>query len=59
MEIQEKILQAMNNAGKALKPGELVDLCGLTRPEVDKALKQLKKEERISSPKACYWEPKK
>ncbi|MFA5816771.1 MAG: MarR family transcriptional regulator [Bacteroidales bacterium] len=59
MDIQELVLQAMNKAGKALKAGELVDLCGLTRPEVDKALKQLKKEERITSPKVCFWEPKK
>ena len=59
MEIQEKVIQAMNQAGKALKAGELVDLCGLSRPEVDKALKQLKKEERITSPKVCYWEPAK
>jgi hypothetical protein len=59
MEIQEVVLQAMSKAGKALKPGELVDICGLTRPEVDKALKLLKKGELISSPKACYWEPKK
>ena len=59
MEIQEKVLLAMNKAGKAVKPGELVDLCGLTRSEVDKALKKLKNEERITSPKVCYWEPKK
>jgi predicted transcriptional regulator len=59
MDSQELILQAMKNAGKALKAGELVELCGLTRPEVDKALKQLKKEERITSPKVCFWEPNK
>ncbi len=59
MEIQEQVLLAMSKAGKALKAGELVDLCGLTRAEVDKALKQLKKEERITSPKVCFWEPKK
>jgi len=59
MEIREKIIQAMNQAGKALKAGELAELCGLSRPEVDKALKQLKKEERITSPKNCFWEPTK
>jgi len=59
MENQEKVLQVMASAGKALKAGEIVDLSGLTRPEVDKVLKQLKKEERITSPKVCYWEPKK
>jgi DNA-binding transcriptional regulator GbsR (MarR family) len=59
MEIKESILQAMNKAGKALKAGELVELTGLSREEVDKGLKILKKEELISSPKVCYWEPKK
>ncbi|MDD4644666.1 MAG: MarR family transcriptional regulator [Bacteroidales bacterium] len=59
METTDQVLQALNKAGKALKAGELVDLCGLTRPEIDKALKQLKKEEKISSPKMCFWEPKK
>jgi hypothetical protein len=59
MENQEKVLSAMKNAGKALKAGDLVDICGLSRPEVDQALKQLKKEERITSPKVCFWEPKK
>jgi len=59
MNPSEKIIEAMNKAGKALKAGELVPLTGLTKEEVDKALKQLKKEERISSPKVCYWEPKK
>jgi predicted transcriptional regulator len=59
MESAEQVLQIMNEAGKALKPGELVDLSGLSRAEVDKALKLLKKEERITSPKVCFWEPKK
>lgn len=59
MEHQELILVTMAKAGKALKAGEIVDLSGLTRPEVDKALNVLKKEGRISSPKVCFWEPKK
>ena len=59
MEIKETILQAMEQAGKALKAGELAELTGLSREEVDKGLKILKKEELISSPKVCFWEPKK
>jgi chromosome segregation and condensation protein ScpB len=59
MEIQEQLLLAMTNAGKPLKAGELVEICGLTRAEVDKGLNKLKKEERITSPKVCFWEPKK
>lgn len=59
MENAQLIIETMKKAGKALKAGELVDLTGLPRDEVDKALKQLKKEEKITSPKVCFWEPKK
>lgn len=59
MDNAQKILDAMTKAGKALKAGELVDLTGLSRDDIDKALKLLKKEERITSPKVCFWEPKK
>ena len=59
MDTHELLLLTMLKAGKALKPGELVEMSGLSRPEVDKALKLLKKEEKITSPKACFWEPKK
>lgn len=59
MDTQELILQTMMKAGKALKAGEIVEMSGLSRPDVDKALKQLKKEEKITSPKVCFWEPKK
>jgi hypothetical protein len=53
------IIDAMKKAGKALKATDLIDMTGLSREDVDKALKQLKKEEKISSPKVCFWEPKK
>jgi len=59
MEHAKMIIDVMSKAGKAVKAGDLVNLTGLTREEVDKALKQLKKEEKITSPKACFWEPKK
>jgi hypothetical protein len=59
MEAQEMVLATMAKAGKALKAGEVVELSGLTRPEVDKAIAKLKKEGKISSPKVCFWEPAK
>jgi predicted transcriptional regulator len=58
MENKEKVLQAMKEAGKPLKGGEIAELAGLEKKEVDKAMKDLKKEELIVSPKRCYWEPK-
>jgi len=59
MEHTQMVINEMKKAGKALKAGELVQLTGLTREEIDKAIKQLKKEEKIVSPKTCFWEPKK
>lgn len=55
----EKVLEAMHKAGKALKAGEIEQLSGLGKTEVDKAMKELKATEVIVSPKKCYWEPKK
>ena len=58
MENTQKVLDAMKNAGKALKAGEIAELTGLDKKDVDKAMKELKKEEKIISPKVCYWQPK-
>lgn len=52
------VLDAMSKAGKPLSVGQIAELTGLDKKEVDKVMKQLKKEERITSPKRCYWEPK-
>lgn len=48
----------MKKAGKPLKAGEIADAAGLDKKEVDKAMKVLKAEGAIVSPKVCYWEPK-
>ena len=55
---KQVILDTMKTAGKPLKGGEIVELSGLEKKEIDKAMKELKKEESIISPKRCYWEPK-
>ena len=57
-ETKKIVLDTMKKAGKPLKGGEIVELCGLDKKEVDKIMKVLKKEELIVSPKRCYWEPK-
>ena len=55
---KEKVLDALKAAGKPLKAGEIVEATGLEKKEVDKAMKILKAEEAIVSPKRCFWEPK-
>lgn len=59
METTEKVLQAMKDAGAPVNAGKLVELTGLDRKEVDKAMKTLKSSGAIVSPRMCYWEPSK
>lgn len=54
----EKVLETMQAAGIPMKAGEIAEASGLEKKEVDKAMKELKKQEKIVSPKFCYWEPK-
>jgi len=57
-DIKETIIQAMKAAGEPLKAGQIIEMTGLEKADVDKAMKLLKKEELIVSPKRCFWEPK-
>lgn len=57
MEITEKVLEVMRAEGQPLNAGKIAELGGLERKAVDKAMAQLKKEEKIVSPKRCYWSP--
>lgn len=58
MESKELVLDAMKKAGVPLNAGKIVELTGLERKEVDKAMKLLKADEAIVSPKMCFWQPK-
>jgi len=57
MDIAAKVLDVMRQAGEPLNAGKIAELGGLDRKEVDKAMNQLKKEEKIVSPRRCYWTP--
>lgn len=58
METKEQVLEAMKKVGVPVNAGKLVEITGLDRKEVDKAMKQLKTDGSIESPKMCYWQPK-
>lgn len=57
MDAKEKVLEVMKAAGKPVSAGEVEKLSGLDRKEVDKAFKDLKAENAITSPVRCKWEP--
>ena len=55
----EKVMAVMTAAGKPLKAGEIAELAGLDKKVVEKAMNELKKEDKIYSPVRCAWEIKK
>jgi len=55
METKDKVLDTLKSAGKPLKSGEIAEMSGIDKKEVDKAIKKLKVEEKIISPKRCYY----
>lgn len=59
MDVKNKILDVMRQAGKPVSAGEVEKLSGLDRKEIDKAFKELKAEGAITSPVRCKWEPAK
>jgi hypothetical protein len=54
----EKVLQTLKKSGKAMKSAEIAEAAGIDKKDVDKAIKTLKAEEKIISPKVCYYQAK-
>ena len=57
MEVKDKVLATMKEAGQPLNAGKIAEISGLDRKEVDKAMKLLKAEGAIVSPVRCKWAP--
>lgn len=55
--MEDKVLKAMKEAGKPVRPGEVADQLGADSKEVSKAIKALKEAGKIHSPKRCYYAP--
>lgn len=58
MDNYEVILDFFAKSEKPVKAGEVAAATGIDKKEVDKVMARLKKEGKIASPKACYWEIK-
>ncbi len=54
---KEDVLKAMKEAGKPVRPGDVAKALGVESKEVSKAIKELKKEGKVISPKRCYYAP--
>ncbi len=56
-ELKEAVLKAMKDAGKPVRPGDIAKMLNVDSKEVSKAIKELKTEGKIMSPKRCYYAP--
>jgi len=54
--MESKILNTILSVGKPLKAGEIAELSGIDKKEVDKIVKTLKTEGKIFSPKRCFYD---
>lgn len=51
----KKVLEIMQNAQKPLKTAEIAELSGIDAKEISKIIDKLKKEDKIDSPKRCFY----
>ena len=58
MEAIDKGFEAIKASSEPVNAGKVVELTGLERKDVDKAMKKLKEEGKIESPKRCFWSAK-
>lgn len=55
--MEEKVLKAMKEAGKPVRPGDVAKTLGVESKDVSKAIKCLREDGKVISPKRCYYEP--
>ena len=58
MNTEDQILETLKQSEKPMNAGQIVEKTGLDRKVVDKAMTNLKKEEKIVSPIRCLWTAK-
>ena len=55
MHNKEKVIKAFKDSEEPLNATKVSEISGVEKKEVDKIMKELKKDETIHSPKRCYW----
>jgi DNA-binding transcriptional regulator GbsR (MarR family) len=58
MDTKDKVYSALKKASKPLRAGEISEITGIDKKEVEKAIKQLVKEEKAYSPIRCCYSAK-
>ncbi|MDF2700493.1 MAG: MarR family transcriptional regulator [Haloplasmataceae bacterium] len=58
MSNNELVLKVLTESQSPLKAAEIAEKAGLDKKDVDKAIKALKNEDKIQSPKMCFYSVK-
>ena len=58
MNLEEQVLEVIKKSDTPLKSGDIAKILGIDSKEVSKAIKKLKAEGKIESPKRCYYSAK-
>ncbi len=56
--MNEKVIKTLKENKEPMKSGEIAEKLSVDKKEVDKAIKELKKEEKVYSPKRCFYSVK-
>jgi predicted transcriptional regulator len=57
--MKDIVVRTLKAAQKPLRAVEIAELSGISKKDVDKAVSELKKEDKIFSPIRCYYDLKK
>lgn len=55
MSVKDIVIKTLSEAENPLKTGDIVSLANVDKKEIEKAIKELKAEGKIVSPKRCYY----
>lgn len=55
MNAEENVIQTLTNSKNPLKTSEIAEITGIEQKEVVKAIKSLKEQGTVISPKNCYY----
>jgi DNA-binding IscR family transcriptional regulator len=58
METKDLVLKTLKESTKPMKSAEIAVQSGIEKAAVDKAIQSLKKEDKIMSPKVCFYSAK-
>ncbi len=51
----DQVLKAMEEAAKPVRPGDVAKALNVDSKDVSKALAELKKQNKVHSPKRCFY----